>query len=585
MKLLRSNIWMGILILMIFSSCRDNFIDTSVGDKMFDDPVVLVETSINGRIIGEDNAPLQDVLVDVEGETTFTDENGFFTVEGEFNKNGSYIKASKNGYFIGAKVVNPHVGTITFTQIKLLTMELTGTIQSSTGGSVTTSDNASVVFPANSIADQSGNAYNGPVDVFVKWIDPSSDQIDSEMPGDLRAINSDDEGVQLATYGMVAVELRGSAGQELNMADNTEAELTFPLPSEYQGIAPSSIPLWSFNEDTGYWEEEGTATLQDGSYVGQVSHFSFWNCDAPFPLVVVSGTVETENGTPAGFVQLEITVDGIGTRYGYTDSEGNFSGKMPKNQVLNIVAKDYCGEVLFEGNYGPYTEDTDIGTITIPAINTTTISGNLVNCAGSAVTNGYAFIEYDYFAYNMPIDDQGAFMSELFLCQSVDAIVKGYDLDEFKVSEPIEVTTTGTVDLGTIEVCDEITEFIKITVEDPADEIVLFEWLYGGFNPSGQYFIGSEGQDSTFVQLNLELDELQTGTVNIESIDFFSFELSNPNGSFFFCNSGCDGATADVTINEGTGGRVKGITELVTVSAQGGTDEVQITIEWDLTEN
>ena len=584
---MRFNIWMGILLLMIVTSCREENIGGSSGEKQFQEPVVLVESSIKGRIVDEDNLPLQDVLVTVKGEdqaiTQFTDENGFFNYpSGDFNKNGQYITAEKNGYFLGAKVVNPNLNETSFTQIKLLSMDLTGTFNTSAGGTITTTDGAKVIFTENAIVDNNGNTYSGPVDVFVKWIDPSSEDIAAEMPGDLRAVNTDEEAVQLATYGMLAVELRSNSGAELNLADGQTAQLTFPLPADLQGSAPTSIPLWSFNEDTGYWEEEGAATLQDGQYVGDVSHFSFWNCDAPFPLVVLSGNVQDDSGNDLVYLQLAITVDGIGTRYGYINDEGNFTGKVPKNEVLNFEIKDYCGTVLFESAYGPYTEDTDIGTITISSITSTTITGRLITCDGAAVTNGYAFIDIGNQSFQETVNENGEFVLSPVLCETVDATVKGYDLDEFLQSDPITISAPGDQDLGDITVCDEITEYIKVTVIDPASEQFVFDDLFASFD--GNFYLGTTTEDSTYINMQIEVGSGETGTFNVLNADYFAFN-NNGTGLYGSCNSGCDGATADITINDATTGRVKGIAELDLILNGQGTDILEVIIEWDLTSN
>ena len=279
-------------------------------------------------------------------------------------------------------------------------------------------------------------------------------------------------------------------------------------------------------------------------------------------------------------------MEGIGTRYGYIDSNGNFSGKMPKNEIITITISDYCGNVLFTGDYGPFTDDTDIGTITVAGITESVISGRLINCTGGAVTNGYAFIETGNFGFNSNVNDLGEFETALFLCESVDATVKGYDLDEFLTSDPVSVTTGGSIDVGDIEVCEDIVQFIKITVDDPANETVLFEWLYSGFNGAtgnDNYFFGSEGQDSTFINVNLELVPDETGIVNVVSADYFGLN-GTPNGIFASCNGGCNGATADITINDSVEGRVKGTTEL-TLSVDGPDPEIVILVEWDITED
>jgi hypothetical protein len=58
------------------------------------------------------------------------------------------------------------------------------------------------------------------------------------------------------------------------------AKLRFTIPSSLRSTAPATIPLWSVDETTGLWKQEGSATKGTDYYEGDVSHFSFWNCDA-----------------------------------------------------------------------------------------------------------------------------------------------------------------------------------------------------------------------------------------------------------------------------------------------------------------
>src|SRR5260370_21232383 len=52
--------------------------------------------------------------------------------------------------------------------------------------------------------------------------------------------------------------------------------------SQY-AVAPPSISIWSYDEKSGFWLEEGGATLQNmpngPTYVGTTSHFSTLNTD------------------------------------------------------------------------------------------------------------------------------------------------------------------------------------------------------------------------------------------------------------------------------------------------------------------
>ncbi len=93
------------------------------------------------------------------------------------------------------------------------------------------------------------------------------------------------------SFGMMAVVLESTSGEKLQIAKDKSAKLTIPIPSSIQSSAPASISLWYVDEQTGLWKEEGTATKNGTSYVGDVKHFSFWNADFSNPAVNVSVTI------------------------------------------------------------------------------------------------------------------------------------------------------------------------------------------------------------------------------------------------------------------------------------------------------
>jgi len=65
------------------------------------------------------------------------------------------------------------------------------------------------------------------------------------------------------------------------IASDKKATITMPLSGLLSAAPPTSIPLWYFNESNGLWKQDGTATKTGNTYVGEVSHFSWWNCDLP----------------------------------------------------------------------------------------------------------------------------------------------------------------------------------------------------------------------------------------------------------------------------------------------------------------
>jgi hypothetical protein len=81
--------------------------------------------------------------------------------------------------------------------------------------------------------------------------------------------------VTLASFGMMAVELESASAEKLQIKSGSVATLTTPIPASAQANAPATIALWSVNEQTGIWKEEGTATKNGNVYVGDVKALFF----------------------------------------------------------------------------------------------------------------------------------------------------------------------------------------------------------------------------------------------------------------------------------------------------------------------
>ena len=96
------------------------------------------------------------------------------------------------------------------------------------------------------------------------------------------------------------VEMVDDAGNKLQLASGQPAILTFTIPDTLLSLAPASIPLWYFNDSSGRWIQQGTAVKQGNTYVGQVGHFTYWNCDAPMGTVNFKVHVVDQSRQSAG---------------------------------------------------------------------------------------------------------------------------------------------------------------------------------------------------------------------------------------------------------------------------------------------
>jgi hypothetical protein len=431
-----------------------------------------VTGGVNGIVIDENNKPVVGATVTSGASSTTTDRYGAFRFRNiSLSKANGTVKVAKAGYFTGFRTFVSVAGRINNIRLKLLPKTNAGTFSGSGGGTINITGGGKLVMPAAAVTDAAGAAYSGTVNVAMTWIDPSSADLPNIVIGDLRGITTAGEERGLTTYGMLGVEMTGSGGQTLKIAAGKTAELTFPIPASLQSSAPSTIDLWHFDEATARWKQEGTATKTGTNYIAQVSHFSFWNCDAPFPLIDLCMTLVNGDGQPLNNVQVRIKRPSGSYGYGRTDSTGSLCGKVPKAEALVLEVLDQCNAIVYSQNIGPFSANTSLGNITvnIPAVNNLVITGTITNCAGGNVTSGAAAI---YMAggyhYTAPVTN-GTFSLSIIRCNgaAINFTVLGVDYSTLQQSIPVSGSgTTGTVNVGTLQACGTSSaQFIEILVD------------------------------------------------------------------------------------------------------------------------
>jgi hypothetical protein len=432
-----------------------------------------VTGGVNGIVVDENNQPVVGATVTSGASSTTTDRYGAFRFRNiSLSKANGTVKVVKAGYFNSFRTFVSVAGRINNIRLKLLPKTNAGTFSGAGGGTINITGGGKLVMPAAAVTDAGGAAYSGSVNVAMTWIDPSSADLPNILMGDLRGITSGGEERGLSTYGMLGIEMTGAGGQPLKIATGKTAELTFPVPASLQASAPATIDLWHFDEATARWKQEGSATKVGNNYIAQVSHFSFWNCDAPFPLINLCMSFVSSENNLLNNVQVRIkrVVNGS-YGYGRTDSAGNLCGLVPKNEALVIEVLGQCNEVVYSQNAGPFTANATLPpiTTTIPAANNLIITGTLTNCAGANVTNGAATVYVtggNY--YSVPVTN-GTFTLSLLRCTggTVNFTVLGVDFVTLQQSVPVSGSgTTGTVSVGTLQACgNSAAQYIEILID------------------------------------------------------------------------------------------------------------------------
>ena len=355
-----------LMMLMTFASCSKIQDLLNEGDDDDDDdgginPPELVEgrmedIALSGIVRDASGTPIEGVSIVSGSSAATTNTDGFFEFDQiqvvSVQNDRSVVRFSKAGYFDvvrsmdadddaadGAswEVVMCRKENNDFTSIK--------TYSSSSSDQTLQAGEMKIDMPQDGYkVDGTGAGYAGKVKSEMVYLDPNNERFSEMMPGgDLAAVRSDNSSAQLVSYGMTDLNMYAENGDKLQLKDGCKAKLTFPIPAGMGENPPASIPLWSFNEQTGLWEEEGSAALQGNVYVGEVAHFSWVNLDYPEDQGTVYGYVKDDTGKILPGVRLNIGQLLTST---VTQSNGYYSHIVPANTDFSITVKDlYYGGI------------------------------------------------------------------------------------------------------------------------------------------------------------------------------------------------------------------------------------------------
>lgn len=419
---------------------------------------------------------LAGVTVGSGSSVTVTDATGSFALANVEVVNGrTVVDLKKDGYFDVVRSVSmKQSDNWEIVMVSKNNSEITAksTYNASKTGTLKTDAGMKVEMPANGYkVDATGKDYAGSVTSELLYLDPDDDNFEAMMPGgDLAAVREDNSVAQLVSYGMLQVKMSDDKGNKLQLKEGSEAKLTFPVPDMFVGKdLPNEIPLWSFNEKTGLWEEEGAATLQGDVYVGNVKHFSWVNLDWPESRSTVKGRVVNEDGDVIPHIFVH-----VGQTFTQTDANGNFQCYVPANTAFDVCVEsaDYA---FYEGVVCVHVDGinaTETETVEIVLPRCKYAYGRIVN-EGSATLLSTLWITYGENGMTKAVHSgvDGAFKIILPFNYRGDADLHILCADGTTLVKPIQLTG-GDVNLGDIN--------IKGTGTDtPAGKNILYATVAG----------------------------------------------------------------------------------------------------------
>ncbi|MCF6133399.1 hypothetical protein [Flavobacterium wongokense] len=457
-----------IFVSLLFTGCdpSENSTNLPNDDTFSENFGNEVSKDFIGQIVDTENHPLQNVSVKIGTSTAQTDANGIFIINGAtVHERFAFVTAAKAGYIDGSRTMVPTSGKNNL-KIMLIPNTPLQTVQSGLASEVSLPSGTKVSFDG-AFQDEDGNPYSGVVTVAMFHLLPGNENLDKLMPGMLYAQTKTNQEASLATFGMLNVELRGNTGQKLNIKEGHTAEITMKIDDNQTTSAPNSIPLWHFDEAKGYWKEDGIATKVGNKYIGEVSHFSWWNCDMPNSSILLTFNFVDPNGNPLPNLPINIVNPNGSHASGETDTNGQLSGILPANQTLTVTVFSpvfNCGVngIVFSTMVGPFTTDTVVPNIvvTTPDVSSSNVTGMLLTCDNTNVTNGYVLLHQNGASLYSPVTN-GEFSFNALYCQSdTNFTLTGVDYDAYQASTPMSYNfVSPSLNVQGIQTCNAINQY------------------------------------------------------------------------------------------------------------------------------
>ena len=301
------------------------------------------------------------------GATSVTSlADGSYTLAADINER-AILSIVAAGFAETFQVARLALGQTAALGVQLLPTGVTQPVTVATGGTVEMpGSSAQVTIPAGALVSATGGAPASSVNVSLTPINPAIDS--SVMPGDFTALLAGGtDPVAIESFGALLVDVRDDSGTRYNLADGQTSTIRIPVGT-LSASPPPTIPLLIFNETTGRWVEEGSATLAGTAgnlfYTGTVARFGSWNADQPMNTVMVSGCVVDTANQPVENVKVK--ADGVnysGSESTYTAADGTFRVAVRRDgQVtFSVTFSGLDGKpVITTVNEGPFAADTTL---------------------------------------------------------------------------------------------------------------------------------------------------------------------------------------------------------------------------------
>ncbi len=204
------------------------------------------------------------------------------------------LRITKTGYAEQYKILElPLTASSGFFEVLLSKRAPDQTLDAGAGGSLSSTEGAKLTLPAGTLVDAAGKPVSGSVNVNLTSVDVTDSAKLALFPGAFSGILPTGSSSPIVSFGTTEYAL-SQAGARLQLASGKTASIEIPVFASLNLDGSSLklgdvLPLWSLDEKTGTWVQEGTGVVVTSSASpsglalrATVGHFSWWNADIGF---------------------------------------------------------------------------------------------------------------------------------------------------------------------------------------------------------------------------------------------------------------------------------------------------------------
>lgn len=313
----------GLAVVAVLPACPDDDPKDKQNPLPPPPPTAPTTGTIAGTIGSRDlgtysSTPLGGATVNAGLLQATSNTDGSYALAGVPAADAVAVTVAKSGHLTTTKIVRVLAGGTVGLDVTLAPLgnavRITGAIAADplpAADDRADSLNAQIQLQKGSVLDAS----NQPVDtvnIALTTAMPNDPNYTETFPGEFVGTPTGGTNVAIESFGFVAVDLADDQGNPLHLDGSKPAALAIPV-NTYNDPGTPTIPLWSLDEATGIWRQEGEATRDAGTpvfYRGTVTHFSFYNLDRPlaqpmaFDVTVLDGN---DAPTPDAWVVIAST--------------------------------------------------------------------------------------------------------------------------------------------------------------------------------------------------------------------------------------------------------------------------------------